>query len=144
ATDEVLARFLQNTLDLVRKDLEIDAGADDSDANTSQGNPLPPEEPASIKRPKTSAFESFKLYMALGDQSAVAEQLYQSRSKQYQVSRDVAAVEAYFMQLGVSKERWTKESENPEVLQWSPDQIELGKRSDGLTDRQKERFDDPD
>ena len=95
-----------------------------------------------VKRPKRKAFESFKLYFVMGTQSGTAEAVYKDRTKQWQVSRDIKAVEDYLQSYGVPKENWRATSEKPEFVNWDSETIDLGKRQDGHVGRQREKFEE--
>lgn len=95
-----------------------------------------------VKRPKSKAFESFKLHFVMSPQSAIAEVVYNDRKKQWQVSRDIKAVTEFLQSCGLAKEEWQETSQKPEFVSWSPSEIDLGKRQDGRTERQRENFEE--
>lgn len=102
------------------------------------------EELKKVKRPKRKAIASFKLSIVLGTQSDIAEAVYKDRKKQWQVSRDIKAVENYLQSCGVPKENWLATVDKPEFVNWDPATIDLGKRQDGHVDRQREKFEEYD
>lgn len=97
-----------------------------------------------VKRPKPTAFESFKLHFVMSPQSAIAEVVYKDRKKQWQVSRDIKSVTKFLQSCGLTKEKWQDTSEKPEFESWTPEMIDLGKRPDGRIERQREKFEEND
>jgi hypothetical protein len=97
-----------------------------------------------LKRPKQKSFESFKYQFVLNTQSDIAEAVYGDRSKQSKVSRDIATVETYLAACGLPKDEWKVESAKPEFTTWDSATIDLGKRQDGHTESQREKFEESD
>jgi hypothetical protein len=94
----------------------------------------------SVKRPKPDAFESFKLSFVMSPQSAIAAVVYNDSKKQPQVSKDIKAVTKFLQSCGLAKEKWRDTSEKPGFESWAPEMIDLGKRQDGRTARQRDQF----
>lgn len=97
-----------------------------------------------LKRPSDKAFKSFVLRSTGITANETAERVYGTKKKQYQISRDITAVEKYFSLLGFPEESWKTRAEKPELVDWDPSLIDLGKRQDDHTPRQRDRFEDSD
>ncbi len=94
------------------------------------------------ERPARDAFQCFALCLQGRRQTDVAKEVYGTERKQYQVSRNVKRVENYLRDLGVPKSDWKEESKKPEFTQWDDGTLDLGRRQDGLTPRQRQQFDE--
>ena len=97
-----------------------------------------------VNRPTQKAIESVKQFLVTGNQTKVAEVVYGDRKKQYQVSRDLKAVENYCQAIGIPTENWLAAPEKPEFVNWDSETIDLGRRRDGRTERQREKFEEND
>ena len=95
-----------------------------------------------VKEPSREERQAFALWMSGLTQAVIAKRVFGSETKQYKVSRAKTTVEKFLRSIGVPEENWKQEAEKPEFITMEPNKIDLGKRVDPHTPRQRDRIDD--
>lgn len=96
------------------------------------------------KQPTKKAIQCFQLCGLGRNQTQIAESVYNDGSKQYQVSRDLAAVRAYFAATNIDPKVFELPSKPMEAVVVDPSLLEMGERTDSRTRRQRFRQSDED
>lgn len=120
----------------------VSQASDATNSRQSKGNKANPKTSKKVpKRPPDEAWRAWNLLGLLGNQTRVAEELFGNKKKQYKVSRFINAVKVYLEAGGLALPLNGDQSKIEKTQSIDPHLLDMGKRQDTLTPRQRQQCD---